>query len=145
MRSLLFLSLLLLLQGCHSGPHSYTTGKTQNPPAETKQKSSEREPVNVKLGVEFKIKNISGTEVTVSIVEKAGKHYIRSTYHHAGMSEPRDYVITNAVDFVSTSGRGIQIWFPHAAEAKIAGTVYVINNHGEAVKVDDITTTDLTW
>jgi lysophospholipase L1-like esterase len=114
-------------------------------PAETQKKSDRSEQVNVKLGEEFKIKNISGTEVTVSIVERSGKHYIRSKYHHGSRSELRDYAVTNAVKYVSTSDRAISIWFPHTPDAKLAGAVYVINNHGEAVKVDDITMVDLTW
>jgi hypothetical protein len=145
MRALLFLLLSLLLQGCRSGPHLHASGKEQNRPPETQEKLSVGERVNVKFGEEFKIKSISGTEVTVSVVEKDGKHYIRSRYHRGWTSELRDYAITNAVQFVATSGGAIDIFFPHAADAKMVGAVYVINNHGEAVKVDDITMVDLTW
>ena len=101
--------------------------------------------VNPKLGQEFKIKDISGTEVTVSIVEKAGRHYIRSPYHHGWTTEVRDYAVTNAIRFVSVSDRAINIWFPLSPDAKVAGAVYVINTHGEPVKVDEITIVDLTW
>jgi hypothetical protein len=108
-------------------------------------KPASREHVAVKLGEEFKIKNISGTEVMISIVEYRGKHYVRSRYHYGGVTGIRDWAITNTVSHVTVSDCAINIWFPHLADAKLAGAVYVINDHGEAVKVDDVTWVDLTW
>jgi F420-0:gamma-glutamyl ligase-like protein len=109
------------------------------------QKQGAVEQISPKVGQEFKIKNISGTDVTVSIVEKDKKHHIRSTYHHGWEREVRDHAITNALAHFFISDRTINIIFPQVPDAKLVGAVYVINNHGEAVKVDDITKTDLTW
>src|SRR4051794_23801182 len=90
--------------------------------------------LSAKLGEEFKIKNTSGHEVTVSIVERAGKPYIRSRYHHGFTSEIREYAVSNSIESVSTSECAITIFFSPKTDPKLVGAVYVINNHGEAVK-----------
>ena len=101
-------------------------------------------PRTPKLGEEFKIKNISGIEVSVMIVERDGKQHIRSTYHHGWQSELREYPILSAISSISIRGSAINVFFSTPGK-KLAGAIYVINAHGEAVKVDDITQMDLTW
>ena len=108
-------------------------------------KPPKENPDTPKLGKEFKIKNISGVEVTVVIVERDRKQHIRSTYHHQGESELREYPISRAISSISISGSAINVFFSTTPGEKLAGAVYVINSHGEAVKVDDITQVDLTW
>jgi hypothetical protein len=133
----------LTMAGLLLGLSLMAAPQKENP--QTPQNQAVVKQSDVKIGEEFKISNISGTEVAVTIVERAGTHYIRSTYHHGWTSEIRQYVVSNNVASAWTRDRTICVSFPRKPKRDPIGAVYVINNHGEAVKVDDITVTDLTW
>jgi|GEM_PF-5167544 len=100
---------------------------------------------SITIGKPFKVRNVSGVEEEVSLVEKDDKYYLRSTYQHGFQSEVREYLVGTNVEFAHIVDRGIDIFFARKPDAKIAGVVFIINGHGEALKVDDITQTDLTW
>ena len=99
----------------------------------------------IKLGEDFKIKDIGGSEVKAAVIEKDGAYYIRSQYHRIWKAnELRDYPVAKSISTLFVRDRAIYVFSKDRADEKMAGAVYVINTHGEAVKVDDITMADLT-
>jgi hypothetical protein len=127
-----------------------------NPPVASKNKEDKtgekykdihgNEVTQVKVGEEFKVKNIYGRKVTASIVkDSSGRHAIRSVFERALASEPRYYLIDGIVSFANTSDRTITIYFKDQPDLKWKGAVDVINGNGDAVKVQNLETVDFVW
>lgn len=106
----------------------------------------------ITVGQEFAVNNISGTEVKATVIITNEQAFICSHYHHGWTTEGRRYSITNSFTGIFIRGCAINVLFSlsptntfSVGPKRSVGAVYVVNNHGEVVKVDDITNVDLTW
>ena len=106
---------------------------------------TERRYGKIEVNKEFTIENISEANVKITIINKEGNHYIRSWYKHGWNNKQKDYLIQGPVKSISLDHNKIQVTHDWTKKSDIAATIYMINNHGEAIKVDVITHIDLTW
>ena len=98
-------------------------------------------------GKKFLIENIYEREVEVVIIKKKDKFYIRSWYTHGWKREQRDYIIPGPVTGLRLDHNKIEVTHIHslASKEELVSSIFMINKHGEAKKVDVTTMTDLTW
>lgn len=121
-------------------------------PAPPRTGTSESNHGFITVGQEFSISNIAGTKVKATVISTNGQTFICSHYHHGWTMERRQYAITNSFSCMLVRGCAIEVFFSMSptntfspGPKRSVGAVYVINGHGEVIKVDDITNVDLTW